>query len=140
MLVLFTSYINKSLFDSSRTFFASIIFFRTYTLSARFDFLHNELRVFWLIWDSKRDRFIFQLFGCKCILIFSLKQIWGLIKTSSTRCLFLESWNKKNGDAPLISKILKPFHLNLLKPVYNGHPWDPQKVAVGQRRSVFGGF
>ncbi len=27
-----------------------------------------------------------------------------------------------------------------VKPVYNDHPWDPQKVAVVQRWSVFGGF
>jgi hypothetical protein len=29
---------------------------------------------------------------------------------------------------------------NTVKPVYNGHPWDPQKVAVAQRWPVFGGF
>jgi hypothetical protein len=27
-----------------------------------------------------------------------------------------------------------------VKPVYNDHPWDPPKVAVVQRWSVFGGF
>jgi hypothetical protein len=27
-----------------------------------------------------------------------------------------------------------------VKPVYNGHPWDPQKVAVVQSWPVFTGF
>jgi hypothetical protein len=27
-----------------------------------------------------------------------------------------------------------------VKPVYNGHPWDPKKVAVVPRWPVFGGF
>jgi hypothetical protein len=27
-----------------------------------------------------------------------------------------------------------------VKPVYNGHPWDPQKAAVVQSWPVFGGF
>jgi hypothetical protein len=29
---------------------------------------------------------------------------------------------------------------NTVKPVYNGHPWDPKKVAVVQRWPVFGGL
>ncbi len=29
---------------------------------------------------------------------------------------------------------------NTVKPVYNGHPWDPQKAAVVQRWPVFEGF
>ncbi len=27
-----------------------------------------------------------------------------------------------------------------VKPVYNGHPWDPKKVAVAQSWPVFTGF
>jgi hypothetical protein len=31
-------------------------------------------------------------------------------------------------------------HWTTDKTVYNGHPWDPQKVAVVQSWPVFGGF
>ncbi len=30
--------------------------------------------------------------------------------------------------------------LSTVKPVYNGHPWDPKKVAVVQSWPVLGGF
>ena len=30
--------------------------------------------------------------------------------------------------------------ISTVKPVYNGHPWNPKKVAVAQRWPVFGGF
>jgi hypothetical protein len=39
--------------------------------------------------------------------------------------------------------VLETFmHLNLItvKPVYNGHPWDPKKAAVVQRWPVLEGF
>jgi hypothetical protein len=36
--------------------------------------------------------------------------------------------------------VLYFYHFTTVKPVYNGHPWDPKKVAVVQRWPVFEGF
>ena len=33
-----------------------------------------------------------------------------------------------------------PSFVNTAKPVYNGHPWDPKKVAVVHRWSLCRGF
>ena len=38
------------------------------------------------------------------------------------------------------SQKCKNLFTNTVKPVYNGHPWDPKKVAVVQSWSVLQGF
>jgi hypothetical protein len=46
---------------------------------------------------------------------------------------------QKNLGIKLLSLQFSQFP-NTVKPVYNDHAWDPQKVAVVQMWQLFGGF